>query len=185
MRVLTGVLAVLAAASMTGCESTDARAVDTTDPLFAALQQRGAQAMGVDQYTSTHLFDALADGGRVELQRDVNDPAGVEQIRHHLQLIAKAFESGDFSTPEFVHAKDVPGVATMASLSDRIEYVYRELPRGAELRAVTSDPEALAAIHEFMAFQRQEHHAGGVVQHAPDHAHPMPHPGGQLPGGSR
>jgi hypothetical protein len=172
---------------MTGCEATDAQSVDTEDPLFAALQQRGAQAMGVDQYTSTHVFDALADGGRIELQRDVDDPEGVEMIRHHLQLIANAFETGDFSTPELVHAKEVPGVATMAALASRIEFIYGELPRGAEVRLVTNDPEALVAIHEFMSFQREEHHAGGAVQHAPDHRHPTDgtgHPQGHVPPGS-
>ena len=40
---------------------------------FEALQTRGQTAMGVNQYTSTHKFDALADGGRIELQRDTND----------------------------------------------------------------------------------------------------------------
>jgi len=27
---------------------------------------------------------------------------------------------------------------------------------------VTADPEARRAIHEFMAFQRRDHHAGGA-----------------------
>jgi hypothetical protein len=164
MRILslTGVFAVVAAASMTGCDAPDADAVLSDDPAFAALQERGAEAMGVDQYTSTHVFDALADGGRIELQRDVDDPAGVGQIREHLQQIAEAFQAGDLSTPAFVHAGDVPGAAAIAALGDRIEYVYGELPRGAELRLVTADPEALHAIHEFMAFQRQEHHATGA-----------------------
>src|SRR5687767_10003309 len=79
------------------------------DSAFAALQERGEQAMGVDQYTSTHIFDALPDGGRIELQRDVDDSAGVATIRQHLAHIAKAFGAGDFSTPAFVHLQDVPG----------------------------------------------------------------------------
>src|SRR4051812_42292262 len=54
-----------------------------SDTAFAAMQQRGKQAMGVDQYTSVHLFDALPDGGRIELQRETNDSAGVAQIRAH------------------------------------------------------------------------------------------------------
>jgi hypothetical protein len=41
-------------------------AADTT---FAALQQRGETAMGVNQYTSQHVFEPLADGGRIVLQR--------------------------------------------------------------------------------------------------------------------
>ena len=87
----------------------------TTDTGFAALQQRGKQAMGVDQYTSTHHFDPQPDGGRIELQRDVADAAGVAQIRQHLQEIARAFAKGDFSIPGFVHMQEVPGTKLMAA----------------------------------------------------------------------
>ena len=146
-----------------------ARAVDGEDTAFAALQVRGEEAMGVDQYTSTHLFDALPDGGRIELQRDVDDSAGVGRIRRHLEHIANAFSAGDFSTPAFVHLRELPGVAVMASHKAGIEYVYRELPRGAELRLVTTDPEAIGAIHEFMAFQREAHRSGGTDAAAIDH----------------
>jgi hypothetical protein len=34
------------------------------------------------------------------------------------------------------------------------------LPRGAALRLRTSDSAAVAAIHEFLAFQRMDHRAG-------------------------
>src|SRR5205823_14692901 len=61
------------------------------DTAFAAMQERGRKAMGVDQYTSTHVFDALPDGGRIELQRDADDSAGVAQIRAHLREVARAF----------------------------------------------------------------------------------------------
>ena len=132
------------------------------DSTFAAMQMRGEKAMGVDQHTSTHTFDALSDGGRIELQRDVDDSAGVAPIRAHLQEIAKAFKSGDFSTPGFVHIRTVPGTEVMAAKRDVISYTYRELPRGGEVRIVSNDPAALKAIYEFLEFQRQEHHAGGM-----------------------
>lgn len=135
------------------------------DTTFAALQNRGKKAMGVDQYTSTHRFDALEDGGRIELQRDGDDAEGVKTIREHLQAIAKAFRSGDFSTPAFVHMQQVPGTAVMAARKDRITYTFRELPRGGELRIQTKDREALHAIHEFMMFQRSDHRAGGEGGH--------------------
>jgi hypothetical protein len=129
-----------------------------SDSAFSAMQERGKQAMGVDQYTSTHHFDADADGGRIELQRDVDDTAGVAAIRHHLKEIATAFTAGDFSTPAFVHMQDVPGAKVMAAKHDVIAYTYRELPRGGELRIVSKDAAAVAAIHEFLAYQRREHH---------------------------
>jgi hypothetical protein len=128
------------------------------DSAFAAMQERGRMAMGVDQYTSTHHFEALPDGGRIELQRDVDDSAGIAQIRSHIRMIAHAFAAGDFSTPEMVHLKAVPGTKVMAAKRSVIAYDPQDLPRGAELRIRTSDPEALRAVHQFMAFQRSEHH---------------------------
>lgn len=132
-----------------------------TDSEFAAVQQRGRAAMGVDQYTSTHVFDALPDGGRIELQRDVDDLDGVATIRRHLQEIVVAFRQGDFRIPGFVHAQQVPGSDVMARMQDRITYTYSELPRGGQIRITATEREALHAIHEFLAFQRQDHRAGG------------------------
>ena len=47
---------------------------------FAQLQARGQVAMGVDQYTSSHVFESLPDGGRIALERDEADPAGVRTV---------------------------------------------------------------------------------------------------------
>jgi len=121
--------------------------------------------MGVDQYTSTHRFDDLPDGGRIELQRGEDDPAGVEQIRQHLQHIAQAFAAGDFSDPTAVHGHEMPGTGVMAQRSELITYSFTPLPRGGEVRITTEDPDALRAIHSFMAAQRGEHRAGGHTQH--------------------
>ena len=132
------------------------------DSTFASLQRRGQAAMGVDQYTSTHIFEDLADGGRVVLERDdAADSAGVATIRAHMREIAAAFAGGDFAVPGFVHAREVPGTATMTRLRGRIAYEPVDRPRGAELRIRTSDPEAVRAVHAFLAFQRMDHRAAG------------------------
>jgi len=137
------------------------------DTSYAALQKRGRQAMGVDQYTSTHKFDALSDGGRIELQSDKGDSVSIATIRGHIRDIAIAFKSGDFSTPAFVHMQTVPGTKVMAAKHAVITYEPHDLSRGAELRIRTKDSDALAAIHQFMAFQRSDHHAGGMTGHPP------------------
>jgi hypothetical protein len=129
------------------------------DSAYAAMQERGKQAMGVDQYTSTHHFEALPDGGRIELVRDVDDSAGVARIRAHMRELARAFAGGDFSTPAFVHLQSVPGTKVMMARRALITYEAHDLPRGAELRIRTRDAEALQAVHEFLAFQRHEHHS--------------------------
>lgn len=132
---------------------------DSTDSAFALLQARGHVAMGVDQYTSYHRFESLPDGGRISLQRDAGDTAGVAQIRSHMRRIQAAFARGDFALPGLVHARDVPGTAVMAARRSRISYVTDTLPGGGQLRLRTSDPSAIEAIHQFLAFQRQDHRA--------------------------
>ena len=132
------------------------------DSSFTALKQRGREAMGVDQDQAKHRFDALPDGGRIELQADSDDSTAVAGIRQHFRNIELAFRRGDFSTPFAVHAGPVPGTSVMASKKDRIQYLRTELPRGAELRLRTKDAAAVTAIHQFMAFQRTEHRAGGA-----------------------
>ncbi|MEO8451273.1 MAG: hypothetical protein ABI647_15875 [Gemmatimonadota bacterium] len=132
------------------------------DSSRAALSKRGAEAMRVDQDRSTHHFDALPDGGRIALESDTDDSAAVSGIRAHFAEIETAFRRGDFAIPMFVHAGEVPGTKILTARRDRIVYRRADLPRGAELRLRTTDRAALRAIHQFMAFQRREHRAGGV-----------------------
>lgn len=121
--------------------------------------------MGVDQYSSAHQFEPLADGGSISLQRDPLDTAGVARIRLHMQTIAAAFSRGDFTIPGFVHAREVPGTPVMAARRSSIRYTVETLPGGARLRLTTTDSAAAAAIHEFLAFQRHDHRSGGGTGH--------------------
>ncbi|HKU61681.1 MAG TPA: hypothetical protein VJQ44_10725 [Gemmatimonadales bacterium] len=139
-----------------------------SDTAFASMQARGKSAMGVDQYTSAHQFQDLADGGRIELQRDSTDSAGVAEIRAHLQSIATAFGSGNFDVPGFVHAGEVPGTAIMRQRRNDITYRFHPLPGGGEVRIGSTDTTAVRAVHEFLAFQRREHR----VEHAHERIEP-------------
>jgi hypothetical protein len=130
-----------------------------SDSRFAQVQARGQVAMGVDQYTSHHVFEPLPDGGRIVLQRDSVDPAGTATIRAHMVTIAAAFAQGDFRLPGLVHDMTVPGTEVMAARRDRIHYSADTVPRGGELRIQSDDSVAVAAIHEFLAFQSMDHHA--------------------------
>ena len=130
------------------------------DSAFAGVQSRGGVAMGVNQYTSRHVFEPLPDGGRIALQREAADSAGAAQIRRHMHEIAGRFAAGDFALPGFVHARLVPGTEIMAARRAAIVYAVDTLPRGAALRIRSADSTAVRAIHEFLAFQRQDHHAG-------------------------
>jgi hypothetical protein len=128
------------------------------DSAFRTLQARGQRVMGVDQYTSTHKFELLPDGGRIELVRDTVDSVGTRAIRDHLQDVARRLSAGDFSLSEAVHAREIPGGRVLADRRTHVKYEYREVHRGAEVRIVTKDPKAIAAVHRFLNFQKSEHH---------------------------
>lgn len=158
MRRFMLALSVAACAACSRSASGD-HAAHGEDTSFAAMQERGKQVMGVDQYTSAHIFESLPDGGRIVLQRDAPDTTGTGTIRTHLATIVIAFSQGDFDLPGFVHGQEVPGTAVMAARRTAISYAMDTLPRGGEVIIRSDDSTAVAAIHEFLAFQQQAHHA--------------------------
>lgn len=160
-------LPVALALTAAACRPAGNRAADADSARFAAVQERGRVVMGVDQYTSMHVFEDLPDGGRIVLERadSVADSAGVATIRQHMREIADDFRRGDFTKPFRVHAQQVPGTDVMAARRDAIRYVVVDRPRGAEVDIHTTDSAAVAAVHAFLAFQRSDHHAMGHEMH--------------------
>lgn len=149
----------LATSACLGHDTGRGSAAATRDSGFAGVQRRGAVVMGVNQYTSRHVFEPLSDGGRIELQRGVDDSAGVAQVRRHMQLIARQFAAGDFRLPGIVHDREVPATRIMAQRRAAISYTVESLPWGGAVRIRSGDSVAVQAIHDFLAFQRQDHHA--------------------------
>jgi hypothetical protein len=74
-----------------------------------------------------------------------------------MRVIANAFARGNFSLPGFVHDREVPGTAVMTARRAHISYSAETLPGGGQVRLESSDSAAVAAIHEFLAFQRHDH----------------------------
>ena len=79
-----------------------------------------------------------------------------EAIRRHMQKIAGMFAQGNFSLPMFIHDTIPPGVEVMKRLKDQIAYTAENTAKGAQVRIATGNPEALAAVHEFLRFQSQK-----------------------------
>jgi len=108
--------------------------------------------------TTRHSFRLFADGGAIELRAtNPADAATIDAVRGHLHEITAQFVAKDFSTPAFVHGKQPPGIAEMTELHDSITFRYETLDGGGRIRMKTSDPRALAAIHDFLKFQVVEH----------------------------
>lgn len=131
-----------------------------SDSAFRALQARGHAVMGVDQYTSAHRFEMLADGGRIVLERLEDDSAGVATIRAHMRAVAEAFGKGDFGMSAQVHAMELPGTKVLVARRAHIAYSVLDLPRGAAVRVTTTDEQALAALKAFFDFQNADHRTG-------------------------
>ena len=129
----------------------------------AELKRRGALAMGFDQDKSTHHFRTTPTGGSIEVGvKEGADAVSRDQIRTHLKEIADAFAKGDFAKPFQTHAEVPPGVPAMKRLKGAIRYKYEETADGGAVRITTADPDALKAVHEFLAYQAREHHGAAT-----------------------
>jgi hypothetical protein len=129
------------------------------------MNQRGEKAMGFSQTATTHHFFLNSNGGVIQVE--VNDPADAatrDDIRMHLEHIAKSFQAADFDIPMFVHDTIPPGVPKMKQLRNSIHYYFEETPHGGRVVISTADENALAAVHQFLRFQIEEHKTGDSIQ---------------------
>lgn len=130
----------------------------------AQVDARGDQAMGFQHMKTAHHFVITATGGEIEAEaNDAADTQSRDMIRMHMHHIAKAFADGDFDMPMFIHGQVPPGVPEMKKLASEIHYTAEETEKGAKVVIATQNAEALAAIHEFLEFQIQEHRTGDPV----------------------
>jgi len=139
---------------------------------LAALQdhhepgdQRGAMVMGFDQARTTHHFLLFNDGGAIDVSvNDLADSKNRDAIRSHLPHIAMMFGNGNFDAPMLVHdSKNVPGTKAMTEHKAAIRYQYVETANGGRVNVLTTDPAALAAVHQFLTFQIAEHKTGDAT----------------------
>lgn len=128
----------------------------------AALDARGAKFMGFDQKATAHHFILTKDGGRIEVTaRDAKDTTSVKQIREHLQHIATVFAKGDFTLPGLIHdTRTVPGVDAMKRTAAALTFRFEEIAEGGHVKITSADPEAIAAVHDFLRFQITDHKTG-------------------------
>jgi hypothetical protein len=171
MKILFATLLLLAPAMAIAGDS-------NTCPLHAQHMAAAAQkhgdavderhdTMGFSHDVSKHTFRLTAGGGAIELRAlDARDGETVRAIRTHLRKIARDFEKGDFSTPEFIHGGAPDGVAVMIERKGSIGYRFETLPDGALVIISSKDRDAIAAVHQFLRFQIDEHRTGdsGAVE---------------------
>src|SRR5262249_13998283 len=149
--------AILALAALTASAQTGHAHHDMDD--------RDNQGMGFAQDKTTHHFLLRKDGGAIQVTANsAGDQASIEHIRMHLQHIRGAFHSGDFNIPGFVHDQTPPGVPAMTRLKDQIHHKYAEIAQGGRVTISSKNPEAVAAVQEFLRFQITEHKTGDSLE---------------------
>jgi len=134
----------------------------TAQDHHAATDRRGAMVMGFDQKATAHHFFLFTDGGAIDVGvKSPSDTKNRDAVRSHLPHVAAMFGDGNFDAPMLVHdSSDVPGTRIMAARKAAIRYEYVETKTGGRVNIITSDPEALKAVHAFMRFQISDHRTG-------------------------
>jgi hypothetical protein len=128
------------------------------------LEHRGNQGMGFDQQKTTHHFLLRKDGGAIQVTANSSaDKTSIDEIHMHLEHIARAFKSGEFDIPMFVHDQTPPGVPTMTKLKGQIKYSYEAMENGGQVVISSANAEAVKAVHEFLKFQITEHKTGDAL----------------------
>jgi len=123
---------------------------------------KAQHAMGFDQDKTAHHFFLYEDGGAIEVSvKDKADKTNLDAIRSHLAHITQMFGQGTFDLPMMVHdTKDVPGIHDLARHKDKLKYSYADTPAGGRVNIVTTDKDALSAVHAFLKFQVEDHKTG-------------------------
>jgi hypothetical protein len=129
------------------------------------MNERGDKGMGFSQTATTHHFVLKPDGGVIQVEaNDAADTASRDQVRMHLGHIARAFRSGDFDIPMFVHDTVPPGVPEMKRLQKEIRYTFEETASGGRLIISSANKNAVTAIQDFLRFQIEEHKTGDATE---------------------
>jgi hypothetical protein len=154
-------IALTAGISIQSSQKPESHADCPMHAAHAQMNERGEKAMGFSQTATTHHFLLNAKGGVIQVEaKDSADAANRNEIRMHLGHIAKAFQSGDFDIPMFVHDTVPPGVPEMKRFRKKIQYSFEETPDGGRVAISSANKEAVEAIHRFLRFQIEEHKTG-------------------------
>ena len=123
------------------------------------ITQRGMHVMPFDLKQTQHLFTHTDTGGVQQvIARDSGKSKQIELIRQHLTKISGEFSRGDFSNPEKIHGKDMPGLAALsAAKPGQLQVRYNELPNGAEIFYSSEDKALVTAIHQWFDAQLADH----------------------------
>lgn len=144
---------ILALVTLAACDASKQTPLGAPQPMTAQDVESGTAE---DPMIVASTFVPQDDGGDIIVERQIHQDLGINQIRSHLLMIARSFARGDFAVPGFKSDKPIPGTAVMADRADKIDYSIEDSEHGGVLHMRTADPQALQAIHSFIAFEAAE-----------------------------
>ena len=115
--------------------------------------------MPFDLKQTQHIFNKTETGGvQHVIVREKGNSNQIELIRQHLTKISGEFSRGDFSDPEKIHGKDMPGLAALRTAKPgQLHVQYKELPDGAEITYSAEDKALIDAVHQWFDAQLADH----------------------------
>ncbi|BCG64591.1 MAG: hypothetical protein methR_P2378 [Methyloprofundus sp.] len=129
----------------------------------------GKHVMPFNLDKTLHIFSKIKTGGLQQvIAKDPTNSSQIKLIREHLLKIVADFKQADFSDPEKIHGKDMPGLEALRNTQKGdIVIQYQELPNGAEITYSTQNPKLITAIHQWFDAQLNDHarHATMHSQH--------------------
>jgi hypothetical protein len=137
-----------------------------------AVAQRGAQVMPFNLEQTMHHFSKTQMGGIQQVVvKNPQNQVDLSAIQRHLSSLSTRFSAGDFSGPQSIHGQDMPGTKMLELNAQRIRFQYQDLALGGQIEMISTEPELILAIHQFLDAQLNDHarhaQAGMHAQHHP------------------
>jgi hypothetical protein len=110
-------------------------AKDITQERVAEIVQRGTQIMPFELDKTMHIFRKTEQGGIQQVTtKDKSDIRQIDLVRKHLTEIAQQFTQRNFSGPEHIHGKNMPGLMELRNAGpNAINIIYSKLDNGAQI----------------------------------------------------
>ncbi|NOQ64478.1 MAG: aspartate carbamoyltransferase [Methyloprofundus sp.] len=143
----------------------------SSDARIKQVAELGSQVMPFNLMQTLHIFSKNDAGGLQQVVvKDPDNQAQIKLIRQHLEQIANDFKRADYTDPETIHGKDMPGLEVLRNAkAGELKIRYREIAEGAEILYSSDKAELVTAIHQWFDAQLRDH-ASHASMHKLHHA---------------
>ncbi len=124
-----------------------------------AKREKSAMVMPYDLDETKHVFHELPSGGMFHLYTSATNTQQIALIQMRLKVEYERFRKGNFSDQIRLYGADIPGSEGMSENFSQIQFIYTDLPIGAQIQFIASDPKVIQAIHRWIRIQLVEHGA--------------------------